>query len=463
MTQSSTSFPSRLETGDVLGGRYLLVSPIASGGMGDVWAATDEVLGRTVAVKVMRADGVDDDAFIARFRDEARNAAALHHPHIASVFDYGEQDEQAWIVMELVPGNTVSELIRDRGALPAAEVRQILGQSALALAAAHDAGVVHRDVKPSNIIVTPEGQAKLTDFGVSRVGDGGGHTMTGEILGTPEYLSPEQVVGRPATAASDLYALGIVAQEMLSGSRPFDRGAPVVTALAQVHDEPPPLPATVPQDLRQLVTACLRKDPARRPRDAHAVAAALLGDRADDSGAGSTAPAGMPSGGVLEATVPLAAAESTAVIAPAAGRTTTALPLASSTTTRRLPLPVVAPAEGGGPDSRAARHTAARSARTRRRRVAWIGAAAALVVAGGAIAVGSALGPDGEGAPRPAASTAPATPAASKASTAVPTTSTPATSTTSAATTAAVAPAPQPSVQKPVKGKGKGNGKGNGR
>ena len=183
MTQSSTSFPSRLETGDMLGGRYLLVSPIASGGMGDVWAATDEVLGRTVAVKVMRADGVDDDAFIARFRDEARNAAALHHPHIASVFDYGEQDEQAWIVMELVPGNTVSELIRDRGALPAAEVRQILGQSALALAAAHAAGVVHRDVKPSNIIVTPEGQAKLTDFGVSRVGDGGGHTMTGEILG----------------------------------------------------------------------------------------------------------------------------------------------------------------------------------------------------------------------------------------------------------------------------------------
>lgn len=160
----ANSDPSVLVPGAVLGGRYVLTAPIAAGGMGDVWQATDEVLGRDVAVKVMRADGVDDDAFTARFRDEARNAAGLHHPHIASVFDYGEQDDRAWIVMELVPGHTVSDLIRERGALPADEVRRIVGQSALALAAAHAAGVVHRDVKPSNIIVTPDGRAKLTDF-----------------------------------------------------------------------------------------------------------------------------------------------------------------------------------------------------------------------------------------------------------------------------------------------------------
>ncbi|HET8988104.1 MAG TPA: serine/threonine-protein kinase, partial [Humibacillus sp.] len=307
MTPSSTSFPSRLETGDVLGGRYELVAPIASGGMGDVWHATDEVLGRSVAVKVMRADGVDDVAFAARFRDEARNAAGLHHPHIASVFDFGEQDGQAWIVMELVLGSTVSDLIRERGALPAAEVCQIVGQSALALAAAHDAGVVHRDVKPSNIIVTPEGQAKLTDFGISRIDDGAGHTMTGEILGTPDYLSPEQAVGRAATPASDLYALGVVAHEMLTGNRPFDRGAPVATAMAQVNDEPPTLPDSVPDDLRRMVAACLLKDPALRPADAHSVASALLD-------AGTPDPSGMPFATGNDATAVLPVAESTAVI-----------------------------------------------------------------------------------------------------------------------------------------------------
>ena len=156
--------------GTVLGGRYTLGAWIASGGMGDVWSATDDVLGREVAVKLIReADSTD---FRDRFRDEARHSAALHHPNIAAVFDFGEDEGVPYLVMELVPGEPLSSLIATSGGegLEPAQVRSIVGQAALALAAAHEAGVVHRDVKPANIIVTPDGQAKLTDFGISRSG-----------------------------------------------------------------------------------------------------------------------------------------------------------------------------------------------------------------------------------------------------------------------------------------------------
>ena len=159
--------------------------------------------------------------------------------------------------------------------MPADEVRSILGQAALALSAAHEAGVVHRDVKPANIIVTPEGQAKLTDFGIARVGDGSGHTLTGEVLGTPDYISPEQALGEPATAASDIYSLGVVAHEMITGRKPFDMGTPVATAMAQVNDPPPPLPDDRARSTsRSVVEACLAKSPADRPADARAVAEA---------------------------------------------------------------------------------------------------------------------------------------------------------------------------------------------
>ena len=265
-----------VQTGATLGGRYTLGSVIAAGGMGVVWEATDVVLQRPVAVKIVRPPAPEDDAFIERFRDEARGSASLHHPNIAAVFDYGEEDGTAYLVLELVPGRTVSELVRDnpRG-MPADDVRSILGQAALALSVAHEAGVVHRDVKPANIIVTPEGQAKLTDFGIARLGDGSGHTMTGEVLGTPEYISPEQALGEPATAASDIYSLGIVTYEMLTGRRPFDQGSPVATALAQVNDPPPALPEAVPADLRAVVEASLAKTPADRPVDARAIAEAV--------------------------------------------------------------------------------------------------------------------------------------------------------------------------------------------
>ena len=236
---------NRLHEGLVLGDRYSLATRIASGGMGDVWEADDKILSRQVAVKVLRP-GTDEEVFARRFRSEALYSANLCHPNIATVFDYGEDDNLAYLVMELVPGEPLSALVQREGALEPERVRAIMGQAALALGAAHEAGVVHRDVKPANILVAPDGTVKLTDFGIARAIDGSGHTQTGEVLGTPHYLSPEQALGEPATGASDLYALGIVAHEMLTGRRPFDKGTPVATALAQVNEPPPPLPSARP-------------------------------------------------------------------------------------------------------------------------------------------------------------------------------------------------------------------------
>src|SRR6476646_963947 len=259
---------NRLQEGLLLGDRYSLTSRIASGGMGDVWAADDHVLARSVAVKVLRPGTDDEEVFARRFRSEALYTANLCHPNIATVFDYGEDDNLAYLVMELVPGEPLSALVQREGALEPDRVRAIMGQAALALGAAHEAGVVHRDVKPANILVMPDGTVKLTDFGIARAVDGSGHTQTGEVLGTPHYLSPEQALGEPATGASDLYALGVVAHELLTGRRPFEKLTPVATALAQVNDPPPPLPSHVPPALGALVEQCLAKAPGARPASA---------------------------------------------------------------------------------------------------------------------------------------------------------------------------------------------------
>ncbi|MDC5698971.1 serine/threonine protein kinase [Intrasporangium calvum] len=271
---------NRLQEGFLLGDRYRLEQRIASGGMADVWAGTDEVLKRPVAVKIMRPDSKHEKLFALRFRDEAVHSAGLNHNNIATVFDYGEDDGLAYLVMELVAGEPLSLILRERAPLPAAEVRSIMGQSALALAVAHEARVIHRDVKPANILVRPDGVVKLTDFGIARALDASGHTQHGEMLGTPNYISPEQAMGQPATGSSDLYALGVVGHEMLSGSRPFDRGTPIATALSHVNEPPPPLPDDVPDDLAQVINDCLQKNPADRPPNAAAVAIRLgLGDQ----------------------------------------------------------------------------------------------------------------------------------------------------------------------------------------
>lgn len=268
----------RLHDGLILGGRYALVRRIAIGGMGEVWEAADDVLKRVVAVKVMRPSS-DEQGFIQRFRAEATMAAALLHPNIATVFDYGEHDELAFLVMELVHGEPLSERLRRSGPMPADQVRSVVRQAATALAVAHEHSVVHRDIKPANVLLSADGLVKLTDFGIARLLDGSSRTRTGEVLGTPFYLSPEQALGRRATAASDLYALGVMAHEMLTGRRPFDRGTPVATALSHVNEAPPALPEDTPADLAEVISACLHKDPVLRPSSARALARALVLDQ----------------------------------------------------------------------------------------------------------------------------------------------------------------------------------------
>ena len=252
----------------LLAGRYRTERVLATGGMGEVWLATDETLGREVAVKLLHADVARDKVFAARFREEARHLARISHPAIVAVYDFGEDDRDPYLVMEYVAGRTLAQLLRDEGAQSAGFVRDFLGQCADALAVAHAAGIVHRDIKPSNILVTADGHPKLTDFGIARMLTGSGLTRTGEVLGTPQYLSPEQAAGGAADARSDIYALALVGFEMLTGTRAFDRSTPVETALAQLNDPPPHLPPDTPEDLAMVIGSCLAKDPGRRPASA---------------------------------------------------------------------------------------------------------------------------------------------------------------------------------------------------
>ena len=266
----------------VLGGRYRLTDRIAVGGMGEVWQAHDDVLGRTVAVKVLKEEYTGDPGFLERFRAEARHTAALSHPHIAGIYDYGEVDSSAYLVMELVPGEPLGDLLAREGPLESPRAMGLLAQAAAGLSAAHAAGVVHRDVKPGNLLVTPDGRVKVTDFGIARAGDQVPLTATGQVMGTAQYLAPEQAMGHAATPASDVYALGVVAFEALTGSRPFEGDSQVAVAMAHVNAAPAPLPAHVPAGARALVVASMAKDPAGRPADAAVfseVAGALaLGD-----------------------------------------------------------------------------------------------------------------------------------------------------------------------------------------
>ncbi|GHE09749.1 serine/threonine-protein kinase [Klenkia taihuensis] len=263
----------------VLGDRYELRSVIATGGMGRVWRALDLRLRRPVAVKLLRGEFAGDAEFIARFRAEARHAALLRDEHVAAVYDYGETgadgEQLAWLVMELVEGEPLSALRRREGALDADRVVDLLRQAASGLAAAHAAGVVHRDVKPGNLLVRPDGSLTITDFGIAWSAASVSLTGTGEVIGTAHYLSPEQAQGRQATAASDVYGLGMVGYELLTGRRAFPGDSPVAVVVQQIHEEPEPLPDTVPAGVRQLLAAMLTKDPAQRLADGAAVLAAV--------------------------------------------------------------------------------------------------------------------------------------------------------------------------------------------
>jgi serine/threonine-protein kinase len=257
--------------------RYHRHHRIATGGMGEVWLAEDNVLHREVAVKYLKRELANDSDFHDRFLNEARTAASLHHPGIATVFDFGEseaEDGLPFLVMEYVPGRPLSEILAT-GGLGVDRSREIVLQAATALSEAHARGMVHRDIKPGNLMVTDDDVVKITDFGIARAADGAPLTATGQILGTPSYLSPEQADGSSATAASDVYALGVVLFECIAGKPPFVADSAVAVALAHIREPVPDLPAEVPSDLAQVVRTALAKDPAQRYPDAGAFAAAL--------------------------------------------------------------------------------------------------------------------------------------------------------------------------------------------
>jgi serine/threonine-protein kinase len=280
------------------GGRYALDSRIAVGGMGEVWQATDTVIGRQVAIKILKDEYLGDPGFLERFRAEARHAALVNHEGIANVYDYGEEDGSAYLVMELVPGEPLSSVLERERTLPIDRVLDIVAQTSVALQAAHAAGLVHRDIKPGNLLITPENRVKITDFGIARIADQVPLTATGQVMGTVQYLSPEQASGHPASPSTDIYSLGIVAYEALAGKRPFTGESQVAIAMAQINDAPPPLPETIAEPVRNLVMSSIAKKPSDRPDSAANLArAAQALRRGDVQSAGAAVPAisaGLP-------------------------------------------------------------------------------------------------------------------------------------------------------------------------
>ncbi|NIL62268.1 serine/threonine-protein kinase [Salinispora arenicola] len=283
-----------LTSGVVLSGRYRLDERIATGGMGDVWRGADLVLGREVAVKVLLPTLVTDPDFITRFRSEARIMAALRHPGVVQVFDFGADqlpggDHANYLIMEFVTGEPLSRRIEGAGRLDVAETMSIVEQAARALETVHRRGVVHRDIKPSNLVVQDDGTVVLIDFGVARSTNVTSITNANAVPGTALYMAPEQAAGRPVSGATDIYALGAVAYCCLNGSPPFTGDNPLQVAVAHLDDDPPELPHDIPEAVRALVRRALEKNPASRFGSGAAMATAA---RAAVSG--SSAPTAPP-------------------------------------------------------------------------------------------------------------------------------------------------------------------------
>jgi serine/threonine protein kinase/beta-lactam-binding protein with PASTA domain len=270
-----------VEPDTIIDGRYRVLSRLGSGGMADVYLAEDQLLGRRLAVKVLHHHFAEDQEFVERFRREASSAAGLSHPNIVGIFDRGEWDGTYYIAMEYVPGSSLKALVRERGPLDPVVAIDIVTQILQAARFAHARGVIHRDLKPHNVILDEEGRARVTDFGIAQAG-ASDMTLTGSIMGTAQYLSPEQAQGHPVSVASDLYSVGVILYELLTGVVPFDGDTAVAIAFKQVSAQPHPPSAVnpaVPAALDQIVLRALAKDPSARYADAEEFIAALRSAR----------------------------------------------------------------------------------------------------------------------------------------------------------------------------------------
>ncbi len=253
--------------GKVLAERYELIEKIAEGGMARVYRGRDLLLKRTVAIKILKDQMTGDAAFIRRFEREAQSAAALSHPHIVNIYDVGEQDGTYIMIMEYVDGSNLKQHIREKGRLPVHEAVRISRQIAEALEEAHKAGVVHRDIKPQNILFSRDGKVKVADFGIAIAGDGATVTVGDEIIGTVQYIAPEQARGEIAGKQSDLYSLGIVFYEMVTGKVPFTGESPVAVAMKHIQEQivpPGRLVSDLPEQLEQVIMKAVEKDAANR-------------------------------------------------------------------------------------------------------------------------------------------------------------------------------------------------------
>src|ERR1700676_3366506 len=259
-----------VEPETIVDARYRVISRLGSGGMADVYLAEDQLLGRQVAVKLLHHHFAEDQEFVERFRREASSAAALSHPNIVGIFDRGEWNGTYYIAMEYVAGRTLKAIVREEGPLQPAAAIDIVVQILRAARFAHRRGVIHRDLKPHNVILDEEGRARVTDFGIARAG-ASDMTLTGSIMGTAQYLSPEQAQGYAVSAASDIYSVGVILYELLTGGVPFEGETAVAIAFKQVSAEPRPpseLNPLLPASLDLVVLRALTKDPAQRYADA---------------------------------------------------------------------------------------------------------------------------------------------------------------------------------------------------
>lgn len=392
----------------LLADRYQLEELLGSGAMGEVWRAADRVLGRPVAIKLLKAADTTD---IERFRMEAQTTARLNHPHVVGVYDFGSDQGRLHLVMELVDGWTLARERSQRGSLAAREAAGIAAQVAQGLSAAHQQGVIHRDIKPANVMLTTDRTVKITDFGIARFTDdsAGTASATGKILGTADYLAPERALGRPAQPASDVYSLGCVLYELLTGRPPFSGTTSLAVVQQHVDTAPPPphrLSAAIPRPLSDYVLRLLAKDPERRPSAEEA---------AEWLGAQEWGPAPAESARPTEPLDPVVPVDAAEPNSSALGRTP--------------------PARTGTPSA----HSRPRNRRRRASKALLGGAAVALFAA--ATALGAALNSDGDS---PASTLSPS-PAPTRAPSSHPTavTSRPASET---ATAPAVPPAPVPST-----------------